>query len=42
MTAWTGCVSVLETLFPRMKGHTIVIFKPHREDISEINGRSYP
>ena len=26
------------TLFPRMKGHTIVIFKPHREDISEING----
>ena len=29
---------VVLTLFPRMKGHTIVIFKPHREDISEING----
>ena len=26
------------TLFPRMKGHTIVIFKPHREDISEVTG----
>ncbi|MEM7802049.1 MAG: HIT family protein [Chloroflexota bacterium] len=26
---------VLE-IFPRMRGHTIVIFKPHREDISEL------
>ena len=29
---------VVLTLFPRMKGHTIVIFKPHRADISEITG----
>jgi diadenosine tetraphosphate (Ap4A) HIT family hydrolase len=27
---------VLE-LYPRMKGHTIVIYKPHREDISELS-----
>lgn len=27
---------VVPALFPRMKGHTIVIFKPHREDISEV------
>ena len=29
---------VVPALFPRMKGHTIVIFKPHREDISEVTG----
>ena len=29
---------VVLSLFPRMKGHTIVVFKPHREDISEITG----
>jgi diadenosine tetraphosphate (Ap4A) HIT family hydrolase len=29
---------VVLALFPRMKGHTIVIFKPHREDISEVTG----
>jgi diadenosine tetraphosphate (Ap4A) HIT family hydrolase len=27
---------VVPALFPRMKGHTIVIFKPHREDVSEV------
>ena len=27
---------VLES-YPRMKGHTIVVYKPHREDISELS-----
>jgi diadenosine tetraphosphate (Ap4A) HIT family hydrolase len=22
--------------FPRMRGHTIIVYKPHREDISEL------
>ena len=29
---------VVPAMFPRMKGHTIVIFKPHREDFSEVTG----
>ncbi len=27
---------VVLDLYPRMKGHTIVVYKPHREDISEL------
>ena len=23
-------------LYPRMRGHTVVLFKPHREDLSEL------
>lgn len=23
--------------YPRMRGHTIVVYKPHREDISELS-----
>jgi histidine triad (HIT) family protein len=31
-----GDLRVALELFPRMRGHTIVLFKPHREDISEL------
>ena len=31
------CFRVALELYPRMLGHTIVLYKPHREDISELS-----
>ena len=28
---------VVLDLYPRMKGHTILVYKPHREDLSELS-----
>jgi histidine triad (HIT) family protein len=32
-----ACFRVALDLYPRMPGHTIVVNKPHREDISELS-----
>lgn len=26
-------------MFPRMQGHTIILFKPHREDVTELSAK---